>query len=98
MAAVTSPTWIKQSCFDTLQTNVYHLIKGDHKMADIINMVMEELWAHKPHTKRPDREKASSPVPSTVYQSQTGNNKNMINSMNGRYVNSNQNYQNYQNY
>ena len=56
----------------------------------------DELWAHKPHTKRPDREKASGPALSTAYQSQTGNGRNMINSMNGQHVNNNQNYQNYQ--
>ena len=43
MAPVNVPIWKKQSCFDTLKNNVYNLAKGDHKMADIINMIMEEM-------------------------------------------------------
>ena len=43
MAPLTAPAWQKKSCFDTLRTNVYHLSDGDHKMADIVNMVMDEM-------------------------------------------------------
>ena len=43
MAPLTAPAWQKKSCFDTLITNEYHLSDGDHKMADIVNMVMDEM-------------------------------------------------------
>ena len=33
----------KHSCFDTLCTNLYHLSDGDHNMADIANVVMDEI-------------------------------------------------------
>ena len=43
MAPLIVPESQKKSCFDTLHSNVYHLSNGDHKMADIVNMVMDEM-------------------------------------------------------
>ena len=43
MVLLTAHVWQKKSCVDTLHTNVYHISDGDHKIADIMNMVMGKI-------------------------------------------------------
>ena len=43
MAPLDAPTWQKRSCFESLCNNAYDLAGGDHPIADIINLLMEEL-------------------------------------------------------
>ena len=43
MAPLTAHVWQNKSCFDTLHTNVYHISDGDHKIVDIMNMVMDKI-------------------------------------------------------
>ena len=43
IAPVNAPAWQKKSCFDSLLSNAYNLASSSHKLANIINLVMEEL-------------------------------------------------------
>ena len=40
---LTAPTWENKSYFDILRTHMYHLSDGVHKVAHIVNMVMDEM-------------------------------------------------------
>ena len=43
MAPVTAPSWQKKSCFASLRSNALDLANGNHNMADVINLLMEDL-------------------------------------------------------
>ena len=46
MASLTSHSQQKKSCCDTIRTNLYHLSDGDHNVADIVDMVMDEILSN----------------------------------------------------
>ena len=43
VVAVTSPVWLKKSCFNSLESNAGNLIESLHKLADVVNFLME-FW------------------------------------------------------
>ena len=43
MAPVSCPLWQKKSCFDCLEATARNLASSSHKLADVINMMMNEM-------------------------------------------------------
>ena len=43
MDPLTAPSWHEKSCFDTLRSNAYLLFNHNHTIADIVNMVIDEI-------------------------------------------------------
>lgn len=43
MVPITATAWQKKACFDSLRSNARLLIDANHKSADVLNLVMQEL-------------------------------------------------------
>ena len=43
MVPITAAAWQKKACFDSLRSNACLLVDANHKSADVLNLVMQEL-------------------------------------------------------